>query len=87
MKETIARKQGEVILRFCWQIMSQGYIQLPPLVFLEQATLSTKPTALYESRVYPFVNALHFCTTFWMIAFGMLDVWHNRCIQLERRKR
>ena len=37
---------------------------------------------MYKTTSIPFVDTLHFCTTFYVIAFWMLDVWHKRCIQL-----
>jgi hypothetical protein len=57
---------------------------IPLIVFLEQSALSTHPTAWYESRKIAFVHALHFGTTFWMRAFWVFDVWHNKCIQLSK---
>jgi hypothetical protein len=52
--------------------------------FLEQSAISTHPTTGNKGTVIALVNSLHFGTTFWMLAFGMLDVWHVRCIQLVR---
>jgi len=52
------------------------------IIFLEKTALTANPTAWYKSRIFPFVYALHFGTTFWVAAFWMFDVRHARCIQL-----
>lgn len=53
------------------------------IVFFELPAISTQPGTSYESRINPFVKSLHFGTTFWMITFGVFDVWHERCIYLS----
>ena len=42
--------------------------------------ISTKSTALYDSRIHAFVNPPHFGTAVWM-----LDVWHEKYVQLLQK--
>jgi len=35
----------------------------------------------------PFVNPLHLCAAFWVLAFRVFCVSHPRCIQLERKNK
>ena len=47
-------------------------------VFFEQSTINTEPTAWYERRTLPFVDSLHFSTAFWVLAFWVFDIWHDK---------
>lgn len=53
------------------------------IVRFEQTAINTKPTTLDKTTINPFVNPLHFGTAFWVCAFWMLDIWHERYIQLS----
>jgi hypothetical protein len=35
-----------------------------------------------EKRIFPFIDPLHFGTAFWVLAFWVFCIWHDRCIQL-----
>jgi hypothetical protein len=45
------------------------YDSMRLIVFLEQAAINTKPATWYESRMIAFIDPLHLCTTFGVIAF------------------
>ena len=37
-----------------------------------------------KSSTIPFIDPLHLCTTFWMLAFRVRNINHARCIQLDK---
>jgi hypothetical protein len=48
------------------------------IVFLEQAALCAQQTAWNKPRIGSFVNPLHLCAAFWVLAFGVSGVWHDK---------